>query len=274
MRRGDEVLQLVLYATTFQLAGQRYKLVSFQNIRDELDRQEIDSWRKLISVLTHEIMSSVTPIISLSGLIRDMMVDESCSPPALRTLQPHEHDDMLRSVTAIQARSSGLLGFVQSYRGFAKLPEPAFTDLSVRSLLERARILMSQEMDAQHILVELGCEPPDLRIRVDGQQIEQVLLNLLRNAVEALAGISSPRIGLHGFYSEQGKVLLQVTDNGAGVAAEHLDSIFVPFFTTKRSGTGVGLSISRQLVLANGGVISVRSREGEGAVFTLRFASR
>jgi signal transduction histidine kinase len=274
VRRGDDILQLVLYATTFELLGQHYKLVSFQNIRDELDRRETDSWQKLISVLTHEIMNSVTPIISLSGLIRDTMIHDGSSPPAFRALLPQEHHDMLRSVTAIHARSSGLLDFVQAYRRFSKLPAPSFADVNVLSLLERARTLMSQEADSQQIEVEIRCEHPDLSICADALQIEQVLINLLRNAVEALSGNPAPRIALRGLRNEQGEVLLQVADKGPGIAAEHLDSIFIPFFTTKRSGTGVGLSISRQIVQANRGSISVRSRPGEGSVFTLKFAVR
>ncbi len=268
VRRGDDTLQLVLYATTFELLEQRYKLVSFQNIRDELDTQEIESWQKLIRVLTHEIMNSVTPIISLSRLVSDTMIDES---GALRALSAGEQVDMLRSVRAIQTRGSGLLEFVQAYRSFARLPEPQVSDLDVRALLDRVRTLMSQEMESRHVTVEIHCSEPGLRIRADGRQAEQVLINLLRNAVEALADSPAPRIELRGFRNEQGRVLLQVVDNGPGIAAEHLDSIFVPFFTTKRNGSGVGLSISRQLMRANHGAISVRSEPGQGAAFTLRF---
>jgi nitrogen fixation/metabolism regulation signal transduction histidine kinase len=269
--RAEDALQLVLYATTFELLEQRYKLVSFQNIRDELDQQEIDSWQKLIRVLTHEIMNSVTPIISLSRLIRDTMIDDTQSPPAFRTLLPQERDDMLRSVTAIHARSSGLLEFVQAYRSFAKLPKPEFAAVDVRSLLERVRTLMSQELSSKRIAFDLECAEAGLSIRADARQAEQVLINLVRNAVDALAECPEPRIALRAARNDHGKVLLQVIDNGPGIAAEHLDNIFVPFFTTKRNGTGVGLSVSRQLMQANRGFISVRSVPGEGSMFTLKF---
>jgi nitrogen fixation/metabolism regulation signal transduction histidine kinase len=272
VRRGDDTLQLLLYATTFELLGQRYKLVSFHNIHDELDQQEIDSWRKLIRVLTHEIMNSVTPIISLSRLLRETMIDES-GTPEFRTLLPQEQADMLRSVTAIHARSSGLLDFVQAYRSFAKLPDPVFSDIDARALLERVQQLMSQEIGASHITVDLQCSEAGLTIHADAGQAEQVLINLFRNAVEALAGRPEPRIELCAFSTDQTKVLLQVSDNGAGIPAEHLDSIFVPFFTTKRNGTGVGLSISRQLMRVNRGGISVRSTPEKGTVVTLRFQS-
>jgi two-component system nitrogen regulation sensor histidine kinase NtrY len=269
--REDDTLQLLLYATTFELVGQRYKLVSFQNIRNELDRQETDSWQKLIRVLTHEIMNSVTPIISLSGLVRETMIDETTTPPTARALLPQQQNDMLRSVTAIHTRSRGLMDFVRAYRSFSKLPEPAFASVDVRPLLERVRVLMSQDLATHGIALELQCADDALSIGVDAGQIEQVLINLIRNAIEALMGGSEPSIVLRALRNTQNEILVQVIDNGTGIPAEHLDSVFVPFFTTKRNGTGVGLSVSRQIVQLNGGLISVRSVPGDGCVFTLKF---
>jgi two-component system nitrogen regulation sensor histidine kinase NtrY len=271
VQRGDDTLQLVLYATQFELLEQKYTLVSFQNIRDELDRQEIDSWQKLIRVLTHEIMNSVTPITSLSGLIRDTLIDDSHASPGFRALSLPEQSDILRSVTAIHTRSTGLLEFVEAYRRFAKLPRPTFAEVDVGMLLERVRTLLSQDLEGKHIALEVRRPDPALRVRVDATQIEQVLINLLHNAAEAVADRAAPRIELRGLRNEQGGVLLQVIDNGVGIDPVHLDSIFVPFFTTKRNGTGVGLSVSRQIMLANRGFISVRSTLGEGTTFTLKF---
>ncbi len=271
VRLGDETLQLVLYATTFEILEQRHKLLSFQNIRDELDRQEIDSWRKMIRVLTHEIMNSVTPIVSLSGLIRESLMDESVAPSTIRKLSAAEQNDMMRSVTAIHTRSSGLLDFVQAYRSFARLPAPEPALVEVRALLERVRMLVSNETESSGIVVVMACSQQNLTVRIDGRQIEQVLLNLLRNAIEALPETRNPRIELYASRNDQGQVLMQVLDNGPGIPAEHLDNIFVPFFTTKRNGTGVGLSICRQLMYANRGFISVRSTPQSGTAFTLRF---
>jgi two-component system, NtrC family, nitrogen regulation sensor histidine kinase NtrY len=271
VRAGDELLQLVLYATTFELLERRYKLVSFQNIRDELDRQEIDSWQKLTRVLTHEIMNSVTPIVSLSALIRESLIDESVGPPSFRELGPSEQNDMLRGITAIHTRSSGLVDFVQAYRTFARLPAPELAPVDVRTLLERVRMLVSGETESTGISVSVACSQSDLTVRTDAGQIEQVLINLMRNAIEALPGTRNPRIELHALRNARGQVLMQVIDNGPGIPSEHLDSIFVPFFTTKRSGTGVGLSVCRQLMHANRGFISVRSAPQGGTAFTLRF---
>jgi two-component system nitrogen regulation sensor histidine kinase NtrY len=269
--REDDNLQLLLYATTFELLGERYKLVSFQNIREELDRQETESWQKLIRVLTHEIMNSVTPIISLSGLVRETMIDETTAPPTVRTLQPSQQNDMLRSVTAIHSRSRGLMDFVRAYRSFAKLPEPVLADADALGLLERARLLMSGDIDKHGIDVEVQGSGDSPAIRVDAGQIEQVLINLIRNAIEALESVPAPNIILRASRNAHNEVLLQVIDNGPGIPAEHLESVFVPFFTTKRNGTGVGLSVSRQIVQLNRGWISVRSVPGEGCAFTLKF---
>ena len=271
VHRDDDVFQLLLHATDFVLLEQRYKLVSFQNIRAELERQELNSWRKLIRVLTHEIMNSVTPIVSLSRLMQDCMVDERKAPPVFRTLESGEQDDMLRSLTAIHARSSALLDFVRAYRSFESLPEPALADVEVPALLERVGTLMSQEANAQAVALAVQCEDTTARIGVDAGQVEQVLINLIRNALEALADRGDGHIMVRAVRAPDEHVLLQVIDNGAGIAPEHMESVFVPFFTTRRNGTGVGLSLARQLVQINRGLITVRSEPGAGSTFTLKF---
>ncbi len=273
VRRGEETLQLVLYATTFELLGRSQKLVSFQNIRDELERQEIESGQKLIRVLTHEIMNSVTPIISLSRLIHDTLVDEG-SAATPRQLTPRDQEDLVRAVAAIHARSNGLFEFVQAYRSFAALPAPVLAAVEVAALFSRAARLVSQDLAARGIPLDIQCDEPQLAIRADARQIEQVLLNLLRNAVDALVEAPAeraPRIVLHATRDARLGALLSVSDNGPGIDPAHADDIFVPFFSTRRNGTGVGLSISRQIVQRNRGFISVRSSPGDGCTFTLRF---
>lgn len=266
-RQGDEVLQLVLYATEFSLLDRRYKLVSVQNIRDELERREIESWQKLIRVLTHEIMNSVTPIISLSKLVQDDLtaMGEGGALPA------DSRDDLLRSVNAVHSRSSGLLEFVKAYRSFATVPVPDVQRVDVAALLQRLRVLMEEFTASRNIALDVETEGGGLCIRADPRQIEQVLINLVRNATEALAGKPEPAIRLRAALDDRGRVMVQVIDNGVGLDPVHLDNIFVPFFTTKRGGTGVGLSISRQLVQANQGFISAKAGESGGSVFTLLF---
>jgi signal transduction histidine kinase len=259
VRRGDEVLQLVLYTTEFSLLEKHYKLVSFQNIRDELERREIESWQKLIRVLTHEIMNSVTPIISLSKLVQEELVSKGAE------------DDLLRSINAVHSRSSGLLEFVKAYRSFATVPVPKMETVDAISILQRVRVLMDEFIAARRIAMDIQAPDGELAIHVDPRQLEQVLINLIRNAAEALTEAAEPQITLRALRDERNRVLIQVIDNGPGIDAAHIDNIFVPFFTTKRGGTGVGLSISRQLVQANRGFITAKAAEPRGSVFTMMF---
>ncbi len=265
---GDDPLQIVMYATTFTLLGRRYKLVSFQNIRDELEKREIESWQKLIRVLTHEIMNSVTPIIALSKLAQ-----ETLSSPQPESAAPDgaERDDLLRSVNAVHSRSSGLLEFVKAYRSFGSMPVPSMQDVDALVLLQRAQVLMAEDLMQKGIVLQLECPAGELLLHVDQRQIEQVLINLLRNAADALGGQREAHIRLRGARDERGGVLLQVLDNGPGIDPANVENIFVPFFTTKRGGTGVGLSVSRQLVQANRGFISVKALSPRGTAFTMRF---
>jgi nitrogen fixation/metabolism regulation signal transduction histidine kinase len=262
-RRGEEALQLILYATEFSLLEKRYKLVSFQDIRDELEGQEIESWQKLIRVLTHEIMNSVTPIVSLSNLIQETLADNG------PVMDWETRNDLLRSANAVHSRGSGLLEFVRAYRSVTALPSPATVAVEVRPLLERVRTLMADALHAQQVSCEIRIEGGEPVIHADPQQIEQVLINLTRNAVEVLAETPDAQLLLLATNADFGRVRIQVIDNGPGIDPANIDNIFVPFFTTKRGGSGVGLSISRQLMHANRGFISYRPGEPRGSVFTL-----
>ncbi len=268
---ADESLQLALFATEFELLGERYKLISFQNIRDELEQREIDYSQKLIKVLTHEIMNSVTPIISLTKLIRDRMVDESSGELAVQNLSSDEQHDLARGLASIHSRGSGLLRFVQAYSVLTNLPRPSIADVDVAVLLDRVQALMAPALEADGARLQVQIAGANLLVRADPQQIEQVLINLLKNAAEALAGREGGQVLLRGSRDDHGKVLIQVIDNGPGIDVAHLEDIFLPFFTTKRSGSGVGLSVSRQIMALNKGMLTVKTAAGAGSEFTLRF---
>ena len=268
---ADEALQLALFATEFELLGKRYKLISFQNIRDELEQREIDYSQKLIKVLTHEIMNSVTPIISLTKLIRDRLVDEKTGELAVQDLASDERHDLARGLASIQSRGSGLLKFVQAYSVLTNLPRPSIADVDVAVLLDHVHALMAPALKTDGASLEVQVVGANLALRADPQQIEQVLINLLKNAAEALAGRDGGHVVLRGARDDHGKVQIQVIDNGPGIDAAHLDDIFLPFFTTKRSGSGVGLSVSRQIMALNKGMLTVKTAPGAGSEFTLRF---
>lgn len=267
VRIADEPLQLALYATEFQLLDEKYKLVSFQNIRDELEQREVDYSQKLIRILTHEIMNSVTPILSLTKLLGDRF-GASSPATAERVLTPEERNDLARGVESIQSRGSGLLRFVQAYRSLTNLPRPNVTVVSVAQLFQRAHTLMAPTLAPGELVIE---SQPGLTMRADAQQIEQVLINLVKNAGEALAGRADGRVVLRGALDDRGRLILQVSDNGPGIPADQLEDIFVPFFTTKKGGSGVGLSVSRQIMVLNRGTLTVKTAPGRGAEFTLRF---
>jgi two-component system nitrogen regulation sensor histidine kinase NtrY len=268
---ADEALQLALFATEFELLGERYKLISFQNIRDELEQREIDYSQKLIKVLTHEIMNSVTPIISLTKLIRDRLVDEKTGELVMQNLSGEEQQDLARGLASIQSRGSGLLKFVQAYSVLTNLPRPSVTEVDVATLLDRVHALMAPTLADERVVLQVQVTGANLAVRADPQQIEQVLINLLKNAAEALAGREDGRVILRGTRDDHGKVLIQVIDNGPGIETTHLDDIFLPFFTTKRSGSGVGLSVSRQIMALNKGVLTVKTAPRAGSEFTLKF---
>jgi two-component system nitrogen regulation sensor histidine kinase NtrY len=271
VKNADDTLQLALFATEFELLGERYKLISFQNIRDELEQREIDYSQKLIKVLTHEIMNSVTPIISLTKLIRDRLVDEKSGELAMQNLDSDEQHDLARGLASIHSRGSGLLKFVQAYSVLTNLPRPSVADVDVAVLLDRVHALMAPTLRADGTDLQVEVTGANLVVRADPQQIEQVLINLLKNAGEALAGREGGRVLLRGARDDHGKVQIHVSDNGPGIEAAQIDDIFLPFFTTKRTGSGVGLSVSRQIMALNKGMLTVKSTPGAGSEFTLRF---
>ncbi len=270
VKNADETLQLALFATEFELLGERFKLISFQNIRDELEQREIEFSQKLIKVLTHEIMNSVTPIISLTKLIRDRLVDEK-SGELTMNLAAEEQHDLTRGLASIHSRGSGLLKFVQAYSVLTNLPRPSLAEVDVVALLDRVHALMAPVLEAERVALQAQAAGAHLTVRADPQQVEQVLINLLKNAAEALAGQEDGRVILRGARDDHGKVLIQVIDNGPGIDAAHLDNIFLPFFTTKRAGSGVGLSVSRQIMALNKGMLTVKTAQGAGSEFMLRF---
>jgi signal transduction histidine kinase len=267
LRIDGEPVQLASYLTEFQLLDERHRLISFQNIRDELEQREVDFSQKLIKVLTHEIMNSVTPIIALSRVIEDSLLEEleSSARPAA------EREDLLRSVASIQARGSGLLRFVQAYSSLTNLPRPTVREVDVGHLLKQVEALMAPVLRESGVELCTDIRDPGLTVTADPEQLQQVLLNLVKNANEALAGRPGGRVTLRAAREQHGGVAVHVVDNGPGIEQAQLDNIFVPFFTTKRSGTGIGLSISRQLMVLNKGSISAKTSPGAGAEFVLKF---
>ncbi len=261
----DEQLQLALQASEFKLHGQTFTLVSIQDIRSELEEKEVDAWQKLIRILTHEIMNSMTPISSLAATAQDLVArnQESGDPESL--------SDINLALRTIEKRSAGLLHFVDGYRSLARIPRPNLKFFPARDLVARVNQLLQAPLAESGARFVHSLRPENLELLADPDLLEQVIINLLLNAADAVRGRENGRVELVGFLDERGRPVVQVRDNGVGIPEENLDKIFVPFFSTKDGGSGIGLSLSRQVMQLHNGTIGVASRPGEETVFTLRF---
>jgi two-component system, NtrC family, nitrogen regulation sensor histidine kinase NtrY len=268
---NEELHNIAVQATEFKLQGTHYKLISLQDIRSELDEKEIDTWQKLIRVLTHEIMNSVTPIISLTKVIHGLMSDEQGHRRDLVELDTEDVDDILSSVTTIESRSKGLLHFVHAYRNLTKIKKPQFDEVAVKDMLDRVCGLLKPELDKRGIETVRNLTIPQLRIKADHELIEQVLINLVKNAMEALSDRGGAQIELACYRNNDDRPVIMVRDNGPGIDQEYVDKIFIPFFTTKKKGSGIGLSLSRQIMRLHRGSINFHSSAEEGTTFWLTF---
>ncbi|MBN2345979.1 MAG: GHKL domain-containing protein [Candidatus Aminicenantes bacterium] len=264
---SDEELQLSLAAIEFKLRGQLFKLVSLQNIQVELEEKEAEAWQSLTRVLTHEIMNSLTPIASLAATASSLLPGPAAAGDATDPCG-REIDEALRT---IHRRSEGLMRFVHAYRSVALIPQPQFRIFPVAEMFRRIEKLLNEKLSRQGIRFQVEVEPPSLELTADPDLTEQVLINLLLNAIEALGASREPRIRLHSHMNERGRVVIQVEDNGPGISPEAREKIFIPFFTTKEEGSGIGLSFSRQVMRLHRGVITVHSQPEAGTVFSLRF---
>jgi nitrogen fixation/metabolism regulation signal transduction histidine kinase len=266
---NQEMMQILLYATEFRLRDEEFVLVGLQNIHSELEEKEIESWQNLIRVLTHEIMNSMTPISSLASTVKGMLVDEENGK--LLELDEEDTESVSSALDTIQLRSQALLNFVEVYRNLTRIPKPNFRYFFVKDLLERANQLLAPRFQEMGISTSCKVIPENLKLTADPDLVDQVIINLVLNAIDAVKERQEPHVGLRAYAREDGKVIIEVNDNGHGITPDIMDKIFMPFFTSKKHGSGIGLSLSRQIMSLHKGNISVRSVPGEGTVFTLVF---
>lgn len=262
-------IQLSVYVIELVLRGEEFKLVSIQNIQSELEEKEMDAWQKLIRILTHEIMNSVTPLSSLAATVEENLIDnvEDDVP-----IEKEELEDIYLAVKTIKKRSEGLIHFVSDFRNLTRLPEPKVQEEDMQDVIQHILLLLSKEIEENHIDISLNIKPQGLKFNVDKEQIDQVLINILQNAIHAMNENSGERFLLiNCFINAYDRPTLTIRDNGSGIDEEALSKIFIPFFTTKKQGSGIGLSLSKQIMRKHGGAISVRSVIDEGTEFTLRF---
>lgn len=259
---GDRLLQLAVQRIDLRLQNEPFHLITFQNIRTELEEQELVAWQKLIRILTHEIMNSVAPISSLSSTLKDLMGDR------LRIEQPLL-DEVRDSLGVIEKRSQGLLNFTETYRTLTRIPPPKFQLIDAGEMVDQLHTLFRPRLEEGRIEWETQAPPSAVTFQGDPALLEQVFINLIKNALEALREVEKPKLLLSFQKLAGGKVLFRVSDNGPGIPEDMLDQVFVPFFTTKETGSGIGLSLSRQILRLHKGNIELYSKSGEGTVVTV-----
>ena len=268
---ADDILQLTIYATEFKIKDKIILLSTIKNIQNVLEEQETAAWQKLIRVLTHEMMNSIAPISSLSSTVELMLKKYSSGEEDIKKVDVDTIREIQEALKTINKRSNGLMNFVETYRNLTKIPEPNFELVKMKDLIQNVHTLMKKEVQKENISITAHVEQESIEIQVDEQMIEQVLINLIKNSIQALKDIKSGKIEVKGFYNRRGRPTIQVVDNGQGILKEVLDKVFIPFFTTKRSGSGIGLSLSRQILRLHGGTITAQSDPGKETIFTMTF---
>ncbi len=268
----DDILQLAIYSTTIKIKDKVIYLVTIKDIQTVLEEQETEAWQKLIRVLTHEIMNSITPIASLSSTL-DLMVKGVNNREDITevSFDRESVNEIQEALQTINKRSTGLLHFVNTYRNLTRIPKPNFKVCFIAELFNNITALLGDDLEKNNVALAVKVEPESLEFTADEQLIEQVLINLVKNSMHALAGCADAKIRLHGFLNKRGRVTLQVADNGAGILPDVLDKVFIPFFTTKPSGSGIGLSLSKQILRLHNATITAHSEPGKETVFTMTF---
>jgi nitrogen fixation/metabolism regulation signal transduction histidine kinase len=266
----DDFLQLAINATEFKLKNKIIILTTIKNIQNVLEEQETEAWQKLIRVLTHEIMNSITPIASLSATLESILKpyarEEESENIDIETVQ-----EIKQALTTINKRSNGLLHFVNTYRNLTRIPKPNFKIVRAIDLFKNIEELMKEELKGKNINLIKQVDPESFEISMDEQLIEQVMINLVKNSIHGVEKSEDPRIIMKAFFNKRGRPTIQVIDNGTGILKDVIDKIFIPFFTTKPSGSGIGLALSRQILRLHGGTITAQSIPEKETVFTLTF---
>jgi len=268
INKQKEQIQLITRCSVINLKNEDVRLITLQDIRGELERKELDSWVKLIRVLNHEIMNSLAPVTSIAQSLKEIWKRKI--PEGKLPADDEAVESTIKGLEVIGEQGEGLLRFVQSYRMLTKVPEPRLTAVSIESLFDRLSILVSPVKADFGVAIRFQYPQPGFQVTVDEQMMVQAVINVIKNAAEALGETGDPLIEIACYPLPKNETELTVTDNGPGIPDEIQEEIFVPFFTTKTNGTGIGLSLARQNIRAHGGTLSCSSRPGK-TVFKLRW---
>jgi nitrogen fixation/metabolism regulation signal transduction histidine kinase len=257
--------QISINAATVSLRGRVIKLISLQNIQSELQQKELEAWQNLTKVLRHEIMNSVTPIVSLASTMREIIeLDLSDKEEIQETVS-----DLKEALFTIENRSKGIMNFVNAYREFTSIPKPKFEETTSKDLIAQVLNLVQPQLKEKQVVLKTDFKE-DFELMADTEQIAMVLINIIKNAVESVENRLNPQIKIRTFERDEQKII-EIADNGSGIEPEALEKIFIPFYTTKKTGSGIGLSLSRQIMQMHGGNLKVSSKVGEGSKFLIIF---
>ncbi|MGK7389954.1 MAG: sensor histidine kinase [Candidatus Cyclobacteriaceae bacterium M2_1C_046] len=269
--KENNAKELAIHATTIRLQGKSYKLVAIQNIRSELQKKELDAWQNLTKVLRHEIMNSITPITSLTSTMKDIIKEDIVNNNGHFEIDEESLTDLQDGLDTIEGRSKGLAGFLDAYRDYTSIPLPDIKEFPVKQLIEKVAQLLRAEFKNAGAQISCSVHPASLTVKADEKLIEQVLINLVKNALEAMEKVKNPKVEVLSFLDVNQNVVISVKDNGEGIIREALEQIFIPFYTTKPRGSGIGLSLSSQIMRLHNGTLEVDSEPGVGTEFRLRF---
>ncbi|WP_246255666.1 sensor histidine kinase [Cyclobacterium plantarum] len=266
-------LHLNVQSAAFKMEGKSWTLLSFQNIKSELQKNELKAWQNLTKVLRHEIMNSMTPIASLANSLGTILEEDLEEVASGLMINKDSYLDLSEGLETISKRSTGLVDFVNAYRDYTNIPPPKIRRVRVKDMFENICTLMKEELPQSGISLETSIQPTGLEIIADREMIQMILINLVKNAKEAMEKANNRSIQLNAASDPHGHPYIQVTDHGEGIVPEALERIFVPFYTTKKTGSGIGLAISRQIMNLHQGNLEVASVPGERTTFTLFFGS-
>lgn len=274
-RHDEDEIQLAIYAIELSLRGKAFKLISLQNIQSELEEKEMEAWQNLIRVLTHEIMNSVTPISSLARTVETEMEEWLRNGLDISTIDNEQISDFHMAVHTIHRRSESLIKFVSDFRNMTRITLPSLSKVCIKELMKHVLLLLSTDINNNNVVVHKDI-PEALCIAIDEHQIEQVVINIVKNAIQALEENEDEqkdkKLWIKATERKDGGAIISIRDNGPGIEEEALKKIFIPFFTTKKSGSGIGLSLSKQIMRLHKGSIAVRSVVSEGTEFSLKFS--
>jgi len=269
--RMDKGVQLAIHATSIKIKDKLIKILAFQNIYPELQGKEVESWQNLTKILRHEIMNSITPIASLNSTIKQILEEELVQKDDYYIIDNEVLEDVKEGVSTIENRTKGLINFIDAYRNYRNIPTPKFVRIVLSEFLTTIFQFMKAELKKNKMQFQINIDPEDISINADFEQLEMVIINIIKNAIEARKTNNPGLILVKGYTDGKGEITLEIKDNGTGIIPEAIDQIFIPFYTTKTTGSGIGLSLSKQIMQLHNGTLTVVSEVDQYTNFIMKF---